>query len=351
MVVGEIGVERAPDREGRIGVGVVEHHVDAVRARLRRAGEVDQDVARVGIDGERALENDLGAAGNVEPALAAIGAALELADRVPRGALGPRDYLVRQRVDVVEPVPVAEDAQPLRADPSARYLRREVAHHLVRRAHVVADNVVQQRVGLARLVELRAGDPEPLLVNVARARADAVAADIGVVDGRSEESDRAALAEHRGQHRDVEEVAGRQPRVVGHQHVALGEVVGREGLDEMGARGGQRIDVARRPRHRLGDHPALAVEQRAGEVARLAHHRAERDALQRAGLLGNRGDQVRPENFELDSVHAHPSHLATMQPSSRTSARQPAIRKIVVSRSSIMAGPATSCPAESAARS
>ena len=332
-------------------MGVVEHHVDAVRARLRRAGEIDQDVARLGIDGERAFENDLRAARDVETALAAIRAALEAADRGPRGTFGAGNNFVRELVDIVETVPVAKDLQPLRAHPAAGDLRREVAHHLVRGAYVVADYVVQQRIRLPRLVELRAGDPEPLLVNVAGAGPHAVPADIRVVDGRAEEADDAALAEHRGQHRDVEEMPGRQPGIVGHQHVALDEAVRREGLDEMGARGGQRVDVPRRSGDGLGDHPALAVEQRAGEVARLAHHRAEGDALQRAGLFGHRADQVRPEDFKRDPVHAHPSRRATMQPSPRTSARQPAMTKIVVSRSSIMAGPASSCPAESAARS
>ena len=54
---------------------------------------------------------------------------------------------------------------------------------------------------------------------VARTRADAVAADIGVMDRRSEECDHLAVAENRREHRDIEEMTGRQPRIVGDQDV------------------------------------------------------------------------------------------------------------------------------------
>ena len=50
-----------------------------------------------------------------------------------------------------------------------------------------------------------------------------------------------------------------------------------------------------------------AIEQRVGEIAGLAHNRAECDALQRLGLLADDADQVAPEDFKLDAIHhAHP---------------------------------------------
>ena len=166
-------------------------------------------------------------------------------------------------------------------------------------------------------------------MDVARAGADAVATDVGVVDGRAEERDHAIALEHRRHDRNVEEVAGRQPRIVGYQDVAGLETLGRKLLDEMPAR-----------RDRLRDHPAFTVQPRGGQVARLAHHRAERDALQGAGLLADHADQVGPQDLELYSVHYQTPRLATMQPRVSTVAFHPGNRTMVVSRSSMMAGPA-----------
>ena len=114
-----------------------------------------------------------------------------------------------------------------------------------------------------------------------------------------------SLVEDRRQHGDVEEVPGRQPRIVGDEHVAGLERLRRERLDEVLAGGGQRVDVAGRAGDGLRHHAAAPVEQRVGEVAGLAHDRAEGDALQRLGLLVDDADQVAPEDLELDAVHLH----------------------------------------------
>ena len=57
-------------------------------------------------------------------------------------------------------------------------------------------------------------------MHVAGAGADAVAADIGVVDGRADIGEQLLAMEDRRQDSDVEEVPGREPGVVGDQHVA-----------------------------------------------------------------------------------------------------------------------------------
>ena len=76
-------------------------------------------------------------------------------------------------------------------------------------------------------LQLADGDPEPLLEHVPATGADAVAADVGVVDRRAEEGDDPLALEHRDEHGDVEELAGRLVRVVGDQHVAGHQRVGR----------------------------------------------------------------------------------------------------------------------------
>ena len=80
-------------------------------------------------------------------------------------------------------------------------------------------------LGSPALVELQRRDPQAFLMHVARAGADAVAADVGVVDGRADIADQPLASEDRRQHGDVEEVAGRHPRVVGDDDVAGLEVV------------------------------------------------------------------------------------------------------------------------------
>ena len=69
------------------------------------------------------------------------------------------------------------------------------------------------------------------------------------------------------------------------------------------AGGGQRIDMSGRAGDGLSHHAALGVEDRGGEIAGLAHDRAEGDALQRACLLAHRADQIAPEDLQLDAVH------------------------------------------------
>ena len=260
------------------------------------------DLACLRIDRHRRLQGDDLAARNIEPALAHEGAGLELADRRARRLLGAADDLVRQLLDVGQAIAPAHADQPFAGGLAARHLGGEVAENRVGRAHVRADHRMQDLARLAAPVELERRNPQALLVHVAGAGADAVAADIGMVDGRADEGDRLVAVEDRRQHGDVEEMPGRQPRVVGHQNVArLDAVV--EPAHQMGAGDRQRIDVAGCAGIGLRHHAPAPVEQRAGEVAGLAHHRAERDALQRLGPLADDADQVRPEDFELDRVH------------------------------------------------
>jgi hypothetical protein len=181
-------------------------------------------------------------------------------------------------------------------------LRREVAEHSVGRPHVRLNHRVQHRAGLAGVVEFQRRNPETFFVHVTRARADAISADIGVMNGRADIREDTVAVEDRRQHRDVEEVPGRQPGIVGGDDVARPQVVG-EHANKMGAGDRQRVDVTGRAGVRLRHHAAAPVEQRAGEIAGLANHRAESDALQRLGAFGDDADQVGPQDFEFDAVH------------------------------------------------
>lgn len=161
---------------------------------------------------------------------------------------------------------------------------------------------MQQFVGLSGVVEFAGRDPQPFLMHIPCTRADAVAADIGVMNGRAHIGDQPAVHEDPAEHGDIEEMSRRDPGVVGDQHIAFHQLVGKApGQCETGSR--QRIDVPGRARVGLRHHPPAHIEQSRSQIARLAHDRAEGDALQRLGLFGDDADQVRPEDFALDAVH------------------------------------------------
>ncbi len=63
-----------------------------------------------------------------------------------------------------------------------------------------------------RRISLHDRDPQTLFEHVATTGADAVAADVGVVDGGAEQGDDPAVAPHRHEHRDVEQLARRLVR-------------------------------------------------------------------------------------------------------------------------------------------
>ena len=285
-----------------------------------------------------------------------VGATRQRTDRGPGGGLRALDDLVGQVLDVVQAVLTAERQQPLRAHLAGRHLGVEVAGHVVGLAHVGEDELPDVRVALTGDVELADRDPQALLEHVPAARADAVAADVGVVDGRAEEGDDPPVLEHRHEHRDVEELAGRLVRVVRDQHVAGGQRVGRVLVEDGRGAERERVDVAGRAGHRLRHHPGPAVEHGVGEVAGLPDDRAEGGPLERLGLLVHRGDQALPQDLELDGVERAAGHgailprVATSEPSVPTSTDQPGRMTAVVSRSSTMAGPSKRAPGPSASR-
>ncbi len=189
------------------------------------------------------------------------------------------------------------------ADVVARHLRPQVADRLVRHAHVGADHPDERLVRLAAPHQVHDRDPDALLVDLVRAAAVDAAADVGRVAAGGEEGDHAAAVEDRRHDRHVVDLAGRLPGVVGDQHVARLERVGRVGVHEVAHAGGHRVDVAGRAGERLGHHVRVAVEHAAGEVLRLAHDRREGGAHQRHLLLVDDRQQPVPEHLEAQDVH------------------------------------------------
>src|SRR4051794_22134231 len=104
-------------------------------------------------------------------------------------------------------------------------------------------------------------------------------------------------------------------------------------------RRGQRTQETRMPLVRLDKKPSLLVAKHAGVVFGLRHYAREGSAIKRRRRLVGDVDQALPIDRESRAVDRHPDLLSSTQPSSRSSASWPAGTTIVVSKSSITAGP------------
>ena len=232
----------------------------------------------------------------------AIDAVGEGADGLAQGALGAGDDLVGQRIDTLQAELVHHRQQGSPADVVAGGLRVEIAHRLVRETDVGADDLQQLLVRLAAVEELRHRDAQPLLVDLVRLTREDLTADVRRVTEVAEVADDPAFTENRRDHREVVELAGGHPGVVGDQHVAGAERLRRIGGQQVAHAGGHRVDVARGAGQRLRHHLTARVEDAAGEVLRLTHHRAERGPHQRRLLLVGDGEEPVPEHLQRHRI-------------------------------------------------
>ena len=154
--------------------------------------------------------------------------------------------------------------------------------------------------GSPRRNRCRDGDADALLEHLPRVRPEAAPADVHDVTGVGEQPDQPVAVEGRRHHRDVVQMPGGEPRVVGDEHVAGFHGVHRVFGDEMPDALGHGVDVPRRAGYRLRQHAALAVEHPGGEVAGLPHTGGKRGAHQRLRLLLDDRDQAVPHDVLVD---------------------------------------------------
>src|SRR5215208_1889368 len=258
VVVRDLRADRALYPEGRVRRGVVEDDVDAPLA-LRRGARV-VDVHLVAIDPDRD--------GQPDRLVESIRVRLVLVDTVrqrfyglPHGALGAGADLIRQRLDVLEVELLDHLDEPLASDVVAPRLGVQVADHLEGRPHVGTDDPEELLVGLAADEQAGHGHEESLLVDLARVSPEAATPDVEGVAAIAEVRDDIPVAEDRGDHGEVVEVARGLPRVIGDHGVALLEGFGGDLAQEVMNRGRHRVHVAWRARYSLGYHAAPAVEE------------------------------------------------------------------------------------------
>ena len=293
--------DRAAEPEAGIGGRVGHRHVHAVARHGRGAVVIDMDALVADLQRRDQVYRPVV---SVQGHGVAILALRQLGDFREHGAAGTRDDVFAEFVEVLEPEFVHHFDQADAAHLIAGSERIDVALAFYRLAGVAADHRHEGLVDPAAVGELQHRDVEPLHMHVRRVGADADAADIGQVRGAGEQADRLALAKTgRGQH-EVVEVARAQPGVVGDVDVAFVHLRDREMADEMLHGLGHGVDMARRPGHRLGQHPALEVEHTGREVAAFAHNRAEGRSQQRLRLLFDDGNQAVPHHLPGNDIES-----------------------------------------------
>jgi hypothetical protein len=189
-------------------------------------------------------------------------------------------------------------------------------------AHVLGQQREQVLVGDACAEQLHRRDLDALLEDLARMQRVLGAADVADMADRTDETDQAAVAEHRGEHRDIEEMAGAEPRIVGDQHVARHQRLGRV-LRQERLHGSRQAEIehrhgARRVHQRL----ALGVEQLAGEILCFRDDQREGRADHREPHLVDHGDEPAPHDLQRDRSGLDPRHrVCERRALRRTSAR------------------------------
>src|SRR6185437_3860173 len=172
------------------------------------------------VDLHRDVNDYLAAVGQVEHGLRLVAPAGQLAYRSPGGRLRAPDNLVRQRLDVVQAVAVAQLAEALGANLAGRHLSVQISSHVLWLAHVAQDELPDIVIALAAGHELGDRYPEPFLEDVACPGADAVPADVGVVNGRAEEANDPVRSPGRDEHGDIQQLAGGPVGVVRYQDIS-----------------------------------------------------------------------------------------------------------------------------------
>src|SRR5699024_5247853 len=125
---------------------------------------------------------------------------------------------------------------------------------------------------------------------------------------------------------------------------------------DMANRVGHGIDMPRRAGHGLGEHAAVIVEHARRQVAGFAHGSRKCRAHQRQRLLLDHRNQPVPHDLVMNGINgvAHAAcscRRTNRHPSAWRMASNRVVTMVVVSRSTIMAGPATRWPVANVSRS
>ena len=230
-----------------------------------------------------------------------IGAGRQLCDRLQGCGVRMLADVVGQRLDAVDAELGHHLAQPLGALVVAGHQGEQIALDLHRLAHVRPHDRQQVLVHLACARKRHDRHAQPLFVHLPAVGPEAASADVHHVHGRREQPHRPLAEKSRRHQREVVQVAGPEPRIVGEVVIACAHLLHRVTSEEMADRRRHRVHVPGRAGHGLRQHAALEIEHAGGQIAGFAHARAERGAQQRLGLLLDDGDQAVPHDLRADA--------------------------------------------------
>ena len=274
----------------------------------RRSGIVDRDL----VAGHPDLDSDhdiIVAARNLrQHRLVAVRPVGQRRDLAAQARLGAMDDLGPQRFQPVEPILFEQCLQSAAADVVGDELGADIAQHLVRHADVGAHEVEHGLVQPACVEQLEDGDLQPLLVHVLRFERRHAPAHVEVVDDAQGVADDAIAMKDRGGDGDVDQVAARNPGIVGDDDVTRLEAVGRVLRDEVAQHLGDDAEEPRGGDGRVGQHLRVGIEQGAAEVVILLHRRGIGRAHQPGRRLVDDRDQAVPQDLDGDRVELHRSH-------------------------------------------
>ena len=233
-------------------------------------------------------------------------------DDLQHGAPRRRDDVICDFLESVHGELVHQLPQPPAAHVIAGGKRVEIADDLDRFPDVGPDDLEHALVGFAAIEEAHDRNAQALLVDLARIGTETGAPDVDDMHRRGKEPHRGAFAKTRSHDREVEEVPGAVPGIVGDEDITLLHGGDRILLEEETDRRRHGIDVAGCPGDCLGKHAALEVEYARRQVAGFAHGRRKGRADDRLRLFLDGGNEPVPQHLVAQSRHQVRSDLAAM---------------------------------------
>ena len=200
----------------------------------------------------------------------AVGQALDLG---PRQALRVVDDVRHVALEVLQAMLLDQPENVPLALPQRRYLRLDVAQHLVGYPDVLLDDPPHGLVELPLFVQLQRRQAQAFLVDlgvVTGVAAGDAAADVGLMGDHASPPHQQIVHEDRLEDEDVRQMAGALVRVVVGEDVARLDVVAEVGPDGVEGRlHGAHVEGKREPLRHL---VSLRIEDRRGEVHVVPDH-------------------------------------------------------------------------------